>query len=313
MSKKIRIYEVGPRDGLQNEVVRLTPNLRIQFIKKLIASGVRHIETGAFVSEKWVPQMAGSAKISKKMASLKAQGNIPKDVKLCALVPNSYGMKLALASDVEEVAVFGAASESFSKMNINCSIDESLERFKQVADEAKKNKIRVRAYLSTVFGCPFEGEVSEAKVVKLTEKMLELGAYEVSLGDTIGVADPKQVERILKKIEKRISLKKIAMHFHDTRGTGLANVIMSLQMGITSFDSSLGGLGGCPYAPAATGNIATEDLVYTLHRMGYSTGIELSELIKINHWMAKHVKRSLPSKLGAAGIPKRVPVKKRKL
>ncbi len=312
MSKKIRIVEVGARDGLQNEKVSLSPAVRTSFIKKMVDAGINNIELGAFVSPKWVPQMAGSSKIAKNLMLAQKNGSISKSVKFSALVPNLRGMEEALESGVKEVAVFGAVSESFSQMNINCSVKESLKRFEQVVEIAHKHRVKVRGYVSTVFGCPFEGKVSESKVVSMTNSLLNLGVYEVSLGDTIGVAHPKQVVSIVNKLLKKTTADKIAMHFHDTRGTGLSNVLASLQCGITSFDSSLGGLGGCPYAPAATGNIATEDLLYMLHSMGYRTGIDLDRVIKINKWMSTKVKRQLPSKVGAAGLPKTVPIKKRK-
>jgi hydroxymethylglutaryl-CoA lyase len=212
----------------------------------------------------------------------------------------------ALAVGMKHVAIFGSCSESFAKKNINCSIDESFARFEKIMQMAGPAGVKVRGYLSMCFGCPFEGEVPEGQVVRLVKRMVNLGVYEVSIGDTIGVADPGQVRRLVSKLIDAVGEKKLAMHFHDTRGTALANVLASLDLGIRTFDSSLGGLGGCPYAPAATGNVATEDMVYMLHRMGYETGIDLEKLLPINHWMREKIGHELPSRVGKAGLPKAI-------
>ena len=301
--KKIKIFEVGARDGLQNERVKLSPRTRVEFIHRLITAGVRHLEFGAFVSERWVPQMAGTQQVGHQLLSHQKSGLLPKSVCLSALVPNPRGMELALECGVREVAIFGAASETFSQRNIHCSIAESIQRYRRVIEVAHQNRVRVRAYISTAFGCPFEGKVRISSVLSMAKKWIDLGAYEVSLGDTIGAAHPGQVRQVLDKLLLHIPPKNLAMHFHDTRGTGLANVLQSLEYGISCFDSSLGGLGGCPYAPAATGNVATEDLLYMLHGMGYKTGINLEALLPIHKWIGKKVKRSLPSRLGQAGLP----------
>jgi hydroxymethylglutaryl-CoA lyase len=304
MSKSIKIVEVGPRDGLQNEAQILSHNVRLEFGRRLADAGIKKLELGAFVSPKWVPQMAGSAELFDTVLKLQKNGRFPRDVELSALVPNIRGMEDALAAGVRHVAVFGSASESFSKRNINCSIEESFERFAAVVDLAKQNRVKVRGYLSMCFGCPFEGEVSEAVVVKLAKRLVKMGIYEVSIGDTIGVADPGQVRRLGAKLVRAVGADKLAMHFHNTRGIALANILASLDLGIRVFDSSLGGLGGCPYAPGAAGNVATEDVVYMLQEMGLKTGLDLPKLIALNHWMADQMGRPLPSSVGKAGLPK---------
>jgi len=298
-SINIKIVEVGPRDGLQNERLILSPQDRIKLVKKLSNAGLQQIEFGAFVSPKWVPQMYEAETMAHSLKRWKAS---PKNLKLSALVPNKQGMDLFLKNPLHQVSVFTSTSESFSFKNINCSVKESLTRMIPIFELAKKNKIKIRAYISTVFGCPFEGATSLSKAVKLIDKFLELGAHEVSIGDTIGVASPKQVKEFLILCEKKnIPLQKLAMHFHDTRGTALANVVESLNFGIRIFDTSIGGLGGCPYAPGALGNLATEDLVYLLKRMGYKTSVDLKALLKIHHWIQKKVGHPLISHVGASG------------
>ena len=287
--KSVHIVEVGARDGLQNEKKILTVPTRVEFIKKLSSAGLQRIEAGAFVSPKWVPQMVHTDKVLKKIRGSK---------RYSVLVPNERGMFQAIESGVKEVAIFGSCSDTFSKGNINRTIKESFRIFESVVRLAKRHKIRVRGYLSTSFGCPYEGSVSQAKVASLTQKILDMGVYEVSIGDTIGVATPRQVENLLKLfLKKGISLKKVALHLHDTRGVALANVLMGLRCGVNTFDSSLGGLGGCPYAQGASGNLATEDLVYMLHGMGFKTGVNLKKLTEIKPWIEKKVGRSLPSKV----------------
>lgn len=301
MAKKITLVEVGPRDGLQNEKTILNQDIRLEFARRLADAGLKKIELGAFVSPKWVPQMVGSADLFTRAM----KEPLAKKVELSALVPNVHGMNDAIAAGVKHVAIFGSASEAFSQKNINCSIDESLERFAQIMVIAKKNKVKVRGYLSMCFGCPFEGEVPEARVVSLVKKFAKLGIYEISIGDTIGVADPAQVKRLVSKLIKAVGSKKLAMHFHDTRGTALANILAALDLGITVFDSSLGGLGGCPYSPNSTGNVATEDVVYMLERMGYNTGADLPKLIELNKWMTESIGHPLPARVSKAGIPNR--------
>lgn len=300
MSRSVQIVEVGARDGLQNESQILSVEVRAELVEKLALSGLKRIEAGAFVSPKWVPAMAGSEKVIEILVAKKKQNSKLKNLDFSVLVPNEKGMELALRTPVKEIALFAACSESFSLKNINCGIEESFQRFSQIIPLANKNKIRVRGYLSTCFACPYEGEVSEAMVIKNVKRFLEMGAYEVSIGDTIGVADPKQVERLFKKLIKIAPKKKLAGHFHDTRGLALANIKAAYDLGINTFDSSLGGLGGCPYAPAASGNVATEDVVYMFEKMGISTGVNLDNLIEVNAWLSQIMKKELPSKVAHA-------------
>jgi hydroxymethylglutaryl-CoA lyase len=302
---KIKIVEVGPRDGLQNESVHLSVADRVSFVKKLAASGLTQIETGAFVSPHWVPQMQKSDQVLKKLLRLKKERKISAKSDFSVLVPNALGMGHALAANADHIAIFGACSEAFSKKNINCSIAESFERFEQVVEIAKQHKVRVRGYLSTAFGCPYEGKVKPQTALKLIEKMLKLGVYEVSIGDTIGVATPTQVTHLLRLAYRNFDFSNWAMHFHDTRGTALPNVFASLNYDIRTFDSSVGGLGGCPYAKGASGNLATEDLVYMLEGMGLSTGVDLAALLKVSHWIEKKVGRPLPSRVAKAGFQAR--------
>ncbi len=301
MSGVVQIIEVGPRDGLQNESTILTPEQRFNFIKHLADSGLKRIEVGAFVSPKWVPQMAGSTELINEL--YRRRSEFPKNIRFSALVPNVKGMEDCLKTPVEEIAIFGACSESFSKKNINCSIAESLERFAQVTALAKKHKRKVRGYLSVAFGCPYEGAVAEAKVVELAKKFVKMGVYEVVIGDTIGVATPNQVKSLLTKLKRAVPLKKLAMHMHDTRGTALANVLVSLNLGIRIFDSSFGGIGGCPYAKGASGNLATDDLVYMLHGMGFKTGVDLGRLLNYSETIRAQIGRKLPSRTSEAGLP----------
>jgi hydroxymethylglutaryl-CoA lyase len=299
--ERVQIVEVGPRDGLQNEQRTLSVEARLNFIRHLAASGLKRIEIGAFVSPKWVPQMANSRELIDEVMSLRPE--FPKDVQFSALVPNVKGMEDALQTRIPEVAVFGACSESFSKKNINCTIAESLERFREVAKLAKKNKRKVRGYLSVAFGCPYEGRVDEKKVIELVKTYLKMGIHEVSIGDTIGVATPKQVRSLVKKLKRAVPLKKIALHLHDTRGTALANVAAGLELGVRVFDSSFGGLGGCPYAKGASGNLATDDLVYMLHGMGFETGVDLEKMLGLVPTMQSEIGRKLPSRTSEAGLP----------
>lgn len=300
----VRVVEVGLRDGLQNEKTTLSIEDRHELARRLAIAGNTDLEAGAFVSPQWVPQMAGSFElVSALVKESREKNSVFKKTRLSALVPNLRGLEGALASQVERIAIFASASETFSQKNINCSIKESFVRYAAVVSEARKNGLSVRGYLSMCFGCPFEGKVSEAKVLKYAAMLMEIGCDEVSIGDTIGVADPKQVTRLGKALKAEIGGKNLAMHFHDTRGTALANILASLEFGLRSFDSSIGGLGGCPYAPAATGNVATEDVVYMLHRMGFKTGLDLEKLIETGRWLQPKMNRELPSKVSRAGLP----------
>lgn len=300
-SKKVKIVEVGLRDGLQNESQIVSTETKIQLAQKFVSAGVKNFEIGAFVSKEWVPQMSDTSAVLKgfqKKNHKKIQGTYS------VLVPNAFGMQLAVDHRVPEVAIFASSSESFSIKNINASIDESFKRFETVIPLAKKNKIKIRGYLSVCFGCPFEGAVSEAQVVKLARKLHQMGCYEISIGDTIGVAHPGQVQSLFKKLLKYIPAQHLAGHFHDTRGLALVNILQAYEMGIRVFDSSLGGLGGCPYAPGATGNVATEDVVYMFEGMNIGTGIDLEKLLSVNQWMAQQMGRPLPSKMGRVGFLK---------
>jgi hydroxymethylglutaryl-CoA lyase len=309
VSRSAVIVEVGARDGLQNEKAILGHDVRLEFAERLAAAGVRKIELGAFVSPQWVPQMNGSKELLQEALKLHRLGTSSLSrAEISALVPNPRGMQGAIEVGMKNVSIFASASEAFSKKNINCSIEESMGRFTKVLEMARAHHMKVRGYLSMCFGCPFEGEVSEGQVVRLVKRLVNMGVYEVSIGDTIGVANPKQVKRLVTKLIDAVGTDRLAMHFHDTRGTALANVLASLELGIRVFDSSLGGLGGCPYAPSATGNVATEDVVYMLHGMGFETGIDLEKLLTINPWIAEKVGHELPSRVGRAGLPKILPV-----
>lgn len=299
----VQIVEVGPRDGLQNESRTLHVETRLQFIKMLVESGLKRIEVGAFVSPKWVPQMAHTSALVEKIRKDKELKKKETFKRLSVLVPNMHGMADAMESGVKDIAVFGSCSESFSQKNINCSIEQSFQRFTEVLAAAEKKKIAARGYLSMAFGCPYEGKVDPDTVVDLVRRMLDLGIYEVSIGDTIGVATPRQVEVLLEKLLKYVEASKLAMHFHDTRGTALANVLKSFELGVRIFDTSCGGLGGCPYAKGASGNLATEDLVYMFEGMDIDTGVDLKRLIGTSHWMENPIGRKLSSRVSQADLP----------
>lgn len=321
MGKKnsVRLVEVGLRDGLQNESSVLSVEQRYDLYEKLVQAGCPDIEVGAFVSARWVPQMAVTAELAQlivpeneKRAGKKLPGrkkgrpksprkNRPEGPQTSVLVPNEHGMLQAIEAGFTEVAIFAACSESFSKKNINCSIEESFERFVPVMKLAKEHGVRVRGYLSTCFGCPFEGAVPEKRVVSLVRKMLGMGVYEVSVGDTIGVAHPAQVESLFKKLKKIAPVAKLAGHFHDTRGQALANILAAYNTGVRTFDTSIGGLGGCPYAPGSAGNVATEDVVYMFDGMKTKTGLNLDRLIDAHHWLQPLINHPLESKVGRTG------------
>lgn len=297
--KKVKIVEVGLRDGLQNESTNLSVDQKFQLLKNIIESGVTYFEIGAFVSPKWVPQMAGTEELVKKYLQSVPSFKLAQ-LNASALVPNVVGMNKAIELGVKEVAVFISSTETFSQKNINCSIAESLERVKEVMALAKKHKIKVRGYLSVCFGCPYEGEVSEKRVVELAKTLYKMGCYEVSIGDTIGIANPVQVERIFKKLKKVIPASKLAGHFHDTRGLSLTNILTAYKLGIKTFDSSVAGLGGCPYAKGASGNVATEDVVNMFEQIGVSTGLNLNKLVQTNSWLSGIIRHELQSKVSKA-------------
>jgi hydroxymethylglutaryl-CoA lyase len=286
---RVTVVEVGPRDGLQNEKQTVPTDVKVAFVDRLTAAGLPVIEVSAFVSPKWVPQMADAGDVFRRIQR--------KDgVRYTALVPNRAGLDRAFEAGVNEIAIFAASSESFSKRNINQTIDESLTTYRDVTDVAIQAGRRVRAYLSTAFGCPYEGPVSEERVAELCERLLALGAFEIAVSDTIGIAHPGQVARVLDAIERRVSLEDIALHLHDTRGTALANVLIGLEHGITTFDSAAGGLGGCPYAPGATGNLATEDLLYMLHGLGIETAASLEMVMEASRLIEPAIGHPLPSR-----------------
>ena len=271
--KKVKIYEVGPRDGLQNEKTHVSASVKIELVEQLADSGLKYIEATSFVSPKWVPQLGDAAEV---MAGIKRK----KGTTYPVLVPNEKGMEGALAAKAQEIAVFAAASETFSQKNINCSIDESLARFAPVMAAAKQNKIPVRGYVSCVIGCPYEGAIKPAKVAEVAKKLLAMGCYEISLGDTIGVGTAGKVKAMLKAVMAQVPKKKLALHLHDTYGQALANIYAGLEAGVAAFDSSVAGLGGCPYAVGATGNVATEDVLYLMHGLGIETGIDLKKVVE---------------------------------
>ena len=297
LPSRVSVVEVGPRDGLQNEETPLSVDERVLFCDLLVAAGLGVVEVGAFVSPRWVPQMAGSDEVLRRVA--KRPG-----VRLPVLVPNRKGFELARAAGAREIAVFTAASETFNLRNTNATIEESFARFAAFVPEARREGIRVRGYVSTCFGCPYEGDVPPPRVVDVARRLLEGGCDEVSIGDTIGVAVPTQVKDVLGRLREALPVDRVAVHFHDTRGTALANVLAALQEGIDIVDSSAGGLGGCPYAPGAAGNLATEDLLYMLHGMGIATGVDLDAVAEASRGLAGRVGRALPSRYLQAGKPR---------
>jgi hydroxymethylglutaryl-CoA lyase len=288
--KRVRIVEVGPRDGLQNEAAAIPTSEKIAFVNRLADAGHSIIEVSAFVSPKWVPQMADAGDVFTGITRKPG-------VRYTALVPNLAGLGRARASDVDEIAVFAAASESFSSRNINQTIEESLATYKDVCDEALAAGLRVRGYVSTAFGCPFEGRVAPTKVADVAARLIDVGVYEVAISDTIGVAHPGQVPQVLAEVTKRVPLSKVALHFHDTRGTALVNVLAGLQAGVTTFDASAGGLGGCPYAPGAAGNLATEDLLYMLDGLEIQTGVRLNGVMSASTAIEPLLGHPLPSRV----------------
>ncbi|WP_297992206.1 hydroxymethylglutaryl-CoA lyase [Anoxybacillus sp.] len=285
---RVTVKEVGPRDGLQNEPVFIATEDKIAWINQLSKSGLSYIEVTSFVHPKWIPQLADAYEVASRIERVEG-------VTYAALVPNKKGLEGALAANIDEVAVFMSASETHNRKNINKSIEETYPVLKEVIDEAKRANKTVRGYVSTVFGCPYEGGVSVERVIAVSERLFELGIDELSLGDTIGVAHPIQVQQTLEQLLKRFPAERMAIHFHNTRGMALANVFASLQMGMTIFDSSLGGLGGCPYAPGASGNLATDDLVYMLTEMGIDCDVQLEPLTEAARWIEGKIGRPLPS------------------
>jgi len=294
----VKVVEVGPRDGLQNEPREVPTEVKLELIERLAEAGLSAVEATAFVSPKWVPQMADHTEVLERIRRKPG-------VSYPVLTPNLKGFEAARAAGATEVAIFGAASEAFSRRNINCSIAESLERFTPVLNAAKAAGISVRGYVSCVLGCPYEGNVAPERVADVAAALYEMGCYEVSLGDTIGVGTPAKTQSMLKACAERIPLEHLAGHYHDTYGQALANTYASLELGVRTFDASVAGLGGCPYAAGASGNVATEDVVYMLHGLGMETGIDLDRLVATGTWISELLKRDYGSKAGKALAAKR--------
>lgn len=293
MPKAVIINEVGPRDGLQNESLFVPTEIKIQLINSLAKTNLKHIEATSFVSPKAIPQLADSEVVFEKIDK-------PNDLHYTVLVPNDKGLERAASVGVKRIATFASSTESFSQRNINCSIDESLKRYEKVITQAKDKHIYVRAYLSCVLGCPYEGDVSPQVVARLAKSLWEMGADEIALGDTIGIGTANKAKQLIEKVSQFVPLEKLGMHFHDTYGQALTNIYASLEEGIAIFDSAVAGLGGCPYAKGATGNVASEDVVYLLHGLGIETGIDLLKLVYVGNTISKQLNRPNQSKVGKA-------------
>jgi hydroxymethylglutaryl-CoA lyase len=291
----VSVYEVSPRDGLQNERATVPLRSKVRLIDALVLAGLRRIEITSFVSPKWIPQLADADEVAQ-------HAKPPDGVSFSALCPNARGLERALAAGMTEIAVFVSASETHNRKNVNKTVADTLAGFEETIGPARAQGMRVRGYLSTVWGCPFEGDVDPERAVSMARKLLDMGCYQVSLGDTIGVGTPRHTARILERMLGEIAPGRLAMHMHDTRGTALANVLVGLEMGIRDFDASVGGMGGCPYAPGAAGNLATEDLVYMLRGMGVATGIDLERLVEAGKVAESVVGRNLPGKVHLAGV-----------
>ena len=300
----VKIVEVGPRDGLQNEKTPIPTATKIELVERLLHVGFVNIEAAAFVSPKWVPQMADTGEVISTIKSRFADRLFPQGpTLLSALVPNEKGMMAAIDAGVDEVVIFGSASEAFSQKNINCSIDESLDRFQVVADLAKSHQLRLRGSISCCFGCPYQGEVKPADVLRVVERLQAMGVDEVDIADTIGVANARQVKSLMMAVSEAFPIEDVAGHFHDTYGQAVANVFASLEADVRTFHSSVAGLGGCPYAKGATGNVATEDVVYLLHGLGMRTGLKMDALAETGAWIAQQLGRST-SRAGQATLSK---------
>ncbi len=293
LPKHVRMVEVGPRDGLQNEAQSVPTATKIALIEQLADAGLTAIEAGSFVSPKWIPQMADTAAV---LAGLKRKPGVAYPV----LVPNIKGFEAALAAEVEEIAIFAAASESFSRRNINCSIAESLERFAPVAEAARRHGMRLRGYISCVVDCPYEGPIAPASVAEVATRLLALGCYEVSLGDTVGTGTAARIQAMIEAVAQAVPVERLAVHFHDTYGQALANILASLEKGIAAVDSSVAGLGGCPYAPGASGNVASEDVLYMLSGLAISTGVDMARLAAAGRFISRALGREPASKVARA-------------
>jgi hydroxymethylglutaryl-CoA lyase len=301
LPSKVRIVEVGPRDGLQNEKQQISTVTKIELIRRLGEAGLKSIESTAFVSPKWVPQMADAAAVMAGIERLGKNANVAYSV----LVPNLKGFEAALAAGAKEIAVFTAASEAFSQKNINCSIAESLERFVPVIEAAKAAEIKVRGYVSCVLGCPYQGEVKPLAVAEVAKALFDMGCYEVSLGDTIGTGTPVSTQAMVEAVAKRVPLKMMAGHYHDTYGMAIANIYASLEVGLSVFDTSVAGLGGCPYAAGASGNVATEDVVWLLQGLGIDPGVDLDKLVDTSAWISRELGRETQSRVASTMLMKR--------
>jgi hydroxymethylglutaryl-CoA lyase len=293
MSEEVRIVEVGPRDGLQNEKTTVSVEARISFIKALVEAGLHVVEVGAFVSPKAIPQMVGSDQVLRGVSQIS-------DGEFHVLVPNEKGYEAARSAGARVIAVFGSASEGFSRANINCSVAESIERFKPVIARARSDGVKVRGYISCVLGCPYDGEIKPQAVVDVAKILWDLGCYEISLGDTIGVGTPRKAKELLRAVAGHVPIAHLAMHFHDTYGQALANLYAGMEEGARVIDSAAGGLGGCPYAPGATGNVATEDVVYMLEGMGIATGVDMAKLVQATNTISTLIGRPPVSRVAAA-------------
>ena len=293
LPKSVHITEVGPRDGLQNEKQPVPTDIKVELCERLLAAGVRNLEATSFVSPKWVPQMSDAADVMARISR-------PKGVIISVLTPNLKGFEAALAAKADEVVIFAAASEAFSQRNINCSIAESIERFRPVADAAKAHGLRLRGAVSTTMGCPYQGDVPVESVVDVVKRMADLGCDEIGVADTIGVGTASQVKRVFEACAGAYPLAQLSGHFHDTYGQAVANVMACLEIGVSRFDASIAGLGGCPYAKGATGNVATEDVVYLLHRLGIDTGLDLNRLVTTGQWISTFLGRKSSSRAGNA-------------
>jgi len=303
MSDQVRIVEVGPRDGLQNEKTLVSVDARVAFIEALLDAGLHTVEVGAFVSPKAIPQMVGSDEVLRRVSH-------HTDGEFHVLVPNEKGYEAARAAGAKVIAVFGSASEGFSRANINCSVAESIERFKPVIARARADGVKVRGYISCVLGCPYDGEIKPPAVIDVAKVLWDLGCYEVSLGDTIGVGTPRKARALLRAVADHVPIASLAMHFHDTYGQALANLYAGMEEGVRVIDSAAGGLGGCPYAPGATGNVATEDVVYMLEGMGIATGVDMTKLVQATNEISRLIRRPPLSRVAAALNAKRLASKR---
>jgi len=296
LPQRVKIVEVGPRDGLQNEQEQVPVQVKVELIRRLGRAGLRVIEAGSFTSPKWVPQMADSGEVLQRIERLPG-------VSYPVLVPNMKGLELAQAAGAEEIAVFAAASERFSQKNINCGIDDSLARYAEVIEQALAAGLRVRGYVSCVLGCPYTGEIEPTAVARVAQRLYAMGCYEISLGDTIGTGTPLEAQRMVLQVAEQVPMERLAAHFHDTYGQALANLFAVLQLGVSVIDSSVAGLGGCPYAKGASGNVATEDVLYMLDGMGIETGVDMHQLLRASAYINDALGREPASRVAAAFVP----------